>query len=143
RVPDLTLTFNTHPNPEVTPQGQLARAMAHVRKRGYDFVSFTSWVPYADRGAFYDQFACALLTFPQSLETDLSMRTRVYDYLWGGLPIISCAAPGTAEILAKYDAGLTSGCSAAALSHTLIDVLTNRSRYDALVRGTQRFVTEH
>ena len=39
------------------------------------------------------------MTFPQSIETDLSMRTRVYDYLWGGLPIVTSSAPGTDEII--------------------------------------------
>jgi len=62
------------------------------------------WVPYDDRGAFYDRFGAALMTFPQSLETDLSMRTRVYDYLWAGLPIVSSSAPGTDAIVEKYGA---------------------------------------
>ena len=48
----------------------------------------------------------ALLTFPRSLETDLSMRTRIYDYLWCGLPIVTSSAPGTDELLARYDAGV-------------------------------------
>ncbi|HEY2828805.1 MAG TPA: glycosyltransferase, partial [Thermoanaerobaculia bacterium] len=60
------------------------------------------WVPYDERGTFYDRFAAALMTFRQSLETDLSMRTRVYDYLWAGLPIVSSSAPGTDEIIERY-----------------------------------------
>jgi glycosyltransferase involved in cell wall biosynthesis len=93
------LTFNTHPNPELTPQGKLAEAMEHVQRRGYDFVTFEPWVPYEERAAYYDRFAVALLTFPPSIETDLSMRTRVFDYLWGGLPIVSSSAPETDEII--------------------------------------------
>ena len=34
------------------------------------------------------------------------MRTRVYDYLWGGLPIVTSSAPGTDELLTRYDAGV-------------------------------------
>jgi glycosyltransferase involved in cell wall biosynthesis len=105
RSPGMALTFNTHPNPELTPQGKLAEAMEHARGRGYDFVRFEPWVPYEERGAYYDQFALALLTFPQSIETELSMRTRVFDYLWGGLAIVSSSAPGTDEILEHYGVG--------------------------------------
>jgi glycosyltransferase involved in cell wall biosynthesis len=102
--PHLTLTFNTHPNPELTPQGKLAAAMKHARR--FDFVRFEPWVPYDERGVYFDRFALALLTFRQSLETDLSMRTRLYDYLWGGLPVVTSSAPGTDELLMRYQAGI-------------------------------------
>jgi len=104
KLAGLTLTFTRHPNPDITPQGELARAMQYVKDNGIDFVEFVPWVPYDDRGAFYDRFAAALMTFPQSLETDLSMRTRVYDYLWAGLPIVSSSAPGTDDIIERYGA---------------------------------------
>jgi hypothetical protein len=104
KLAGLTLTFTRHPNPDITPQGELARAMQYVKDNRIDFVEFVPWVPYDDRGAFYDRFAAALMTFPQSLETDLSMRTRVYDYLWAGLPIVSSSAPGTDDIIGKYGA---------------------------------------
>jgi len=104
-LPGTTLTFTTHPNPETTPQGKLAEAMAHCEKHGHDFVRFEPWVPYEQRAEFFDRFALALLTFPRSLETDLSMRTRVYDYLWCGLPVVSSSAPGTDDILHRYHAG--------------------------------------
>jgi hypothetical protein len=100
----LTLTFTRHPNPDITPQGELARAMQYVKDHRLDFVELVPWVPYDERGAFYDRFAAALMTFPQSLETDLAMRTRVYDYLWAGLPIVSSSAPGTDDIIEKYGA---------------------------------------
>jgi hypothetical protein len=68
-------------------------------------VRFEPWAPYEQRGAFFERFTLALLTFPRSIETDLSMRTRVYDYLWCGLPIVSSPAPGTDELLMRYGAG--------------------------------------
>lgn len=104
KLAGLKLTFTRHPNPDITPQGELARAMQYVQANGIDFVEFVPWVPYDDRGAFYDRFSAALMTFPQSLETDLSMRTRVYDYLWAGLPIVSSSAPGTDDIIERYGA---------------------------------------
>ena len=104
-IPAATLTFTTHPNPDITPQGKLAEAMAYARAKGYSFVQFEPWVPYEQRAEFFERFALGLLTFPRSIETDLSMRTRVYDYLWSGLPIVTSPAPGTDEILTRYSAG--------------------------------------
>ena len=105
-LPQISLTFTKHPNPSLTPQGKAAEAMQYVKKRGYEsFVRFEPWFEYERRFEFFERFALALLTFPQSLETELSMRTRVYDYLWGGLPILSSSAPGTDEILTCYRCG--------------------------------------
>ncbi len=139
RLPRITLTFNTHPNPELTPQGKAAEAMEHVRRNGYDFVRFEPWVAYEERAAYYDRFALALLTFPQSIETDLSMRTRVYDYLWGGLPVVSSSAPGTDEILTRYAAGfVVQGDSA----HDFADAVIRAMRED-MSAGARRFVDDH
>lgn len=138
-VPSMTLTFTTHPNPELTPQGKTAEAIKYAKE--FDFVRFEPWVAYAERGAFYDRFALALLTFPQSIETDLSMRTRVYDYLWGGLPIVTSSAPGTDELLTRYGAGLiVNSESPRAFARALLDAMRDRER---LRGGARRFVDDH
>ena len=144
-IPELTLTFTRHPNPELTPQGKAAEAMDHARRTGYgDLVRFEPWFAYEGRGEFFDQFALALITFPQSIETDLSMRTRVYDYLWGGLPIVSSSAPGTDELLREYGAGtVVPELSAEALAAEIVAVLGNDASYATMVAGTRRFVAEH
>jgi len=139
-LPDLTLTFTTHPNPSLTPQGKLADAIAYVKEKNYEFVRFEPWIAYEERAAFYSRFGAALLTFPQSIETDLSMRTRVYDYLWGGLPIVTSSAPGTDELLTTYGSGVVVRSSspddfAAALVRALRDT---RMR-----DGARRFADDH
>jgi glycosyltransferase involved in cell wall biosynthesis len=143
-VAGISLTFTRHPNPEITPQGKLAEAMEHVKKRGYDFVRFEPWVAYEQRAAFFDRFALALLTFPRSLETDLSMRTRIYDYLWCGLPVITSSAPGTDEILSKYHAGrVIAHDSPRAFANEVVALILAHETYYSMVRGTQQFVHDH
>jgi glycosyltransferase involved in cell wall biosynthesis len=141
-LPSISLTFNKHPNPSTTPQGKTAEAMEYVKRKRYDaFVRFEPWFEYERRGEFFDRFAIALLTFPQSLETELSMRTRVYDFLWGGLPIVSSPAPGTDEILAHYGCGTTvDSTSPRAFADAILQIF---SRQAALRNATQRFVAEH
>jgi glycosyltransferase involved in cell wall biosynthesis len=144
-LPDLTVTFTRHPNPDLTPQGKTAEAIAYASRRGYEsFVRFEPWVPYNDRGPFFERFRIALITFPQSIETDLSMRTRVYDYLWGGLPIVTSSAPGTDEILERYGAGSVIDAETAdAFAAAIVAILENDARYRKMIEGARRFVAEH
>ena len=159
-LPNATLTFTTHPNPDITPQGKLAEAMQHARAKKYDFVRFEPWAPYEQRAEFFERFTLALLTFPRSIETDLSMRTRVYDYLWCGLPIVTSSAPGTDELLSRYDAGsVVAEDSPQQFADEIVRILASvafspqrgekvpkadeGSRYDTMVAGARRFVAEH
>jgi glycosyltransferase involved in cell wall biosynthesis len=144
KVPMLKLTFNTHPNPELTPQSRTAQAMKYAKRKDYDFVRFEPWVAYDDRASFFDRFTIALLTFPQSIETDLAMRTRVYDYLWAGLPIVTSSAPGTDELLERYRCGsIVRSDDAAAFANEIAGILTDRERYAQMVNGTRSFVVHH
>ena len=141
-LPDMTLTFTTHPNPSLTPQGKLAEAIDYVKRSGYGFVHFEPWVEYEERGKFFARFGAALLTFPQSIETDLSMRTRVYDYLWGGLPIVTSSAAGTDDLLRHYGAGtVVDSVSPGEFAATLVRVLGGE--HVPMREGARRFVAEH
>lgn len=139
-LPEITLTFTTHPNPSLTPQGKLADAIAYVKEKKHGFVRFEPWVAYEERAAFYSRFGAALLTFPQSIETDLSMRTRVYDYLWGGLPIVTSSAPGTDELLTKYGAGVVVRSTSA---NDFAEALVHAIRDVHMRDGARQFVDDH
>lgn len=145
RVPGLTLTFNEHPNAALTPQKKATDAKMFIARRKWDdFVAFEPWAPYAEREAYYRQFDAAILTFRQSLETDLSMRTRVYDYLWSGLPIITSSANGTNEIIEKYGTGLVVDSDAAEdFADRITELVHDAARYRSMVDGTHRFVEDH
>lgn len=140
-LPRISLTFTHHPNPSLTPQGKAAQAIEHVKRRGFEsFIRFEPWFAYERRAEFFGRFALALLTFPRSLETELSMRTRVYDYLWGGLPIVSSPAPGTDEIITAYGCGvIVDSSSPRAFADAVLRAIADRT----MSAGTQRFVTDH
>ena len=136
-IHDLTLTFAYHPNAETTPQSQTERALQYAKSK--EFVEFVPWVSYDQRGEFFDRFSAALLTFPQSIETDLSMRTRIYDYLWGGLPIVTSSAPGTDEIIERYSAGdVIRGNDPRDYARAIVEVIKRGH-----ASGTRDFVNDH
>ena len=144
-LPDVSLTFTTHPNPELTPQGMTAEAIAYVKRKGYEaFVHFEPWFAYDRRAEFFDRFRISLITFRQSIETDLAMRTRVYDYLWGGLPIITSLAPGLDAELVRYEAGEVVDSDAPEFyASAIVKTLSGSDRYARMLDGTRRFVSQH
>jgi glycosyltransferase involved in cell wall biosynthesis len=68
------------------------------------------------------------------------MRTRVYDYLWCGLPIVSSPAPGTDELLIRHGAGRVVAEDFAA---EIVVTLSDFASYDSMTEGARRFVLEH
>jgi glycosyltransferase involved in cell wall biosynthesis len=143
-LPGTTLTFTTHPNPDTTPQGKLAEAIQYTKENRFDFVRFEPWASYESRGEFFEAFTLSLLTFPRSIETDLAMRTRVYDYLWCGLPVITSSAPGTDEVLLRYGAGaIVEDNTAEEFASRMIAVLGDAGKFESMRRGAARFVEEH
>jgi glycosyltransferase involved in cell wall biosynthesis len=144
-IADVTLTFTRHPNPDITPQGKAAEAIDYVRRKGYgEFVRFEPWVPYEERGRFFSRFSLALLTFRPSIETDLAMRTRIYDFLWGEIPVISSPAPGTDPILQEYGAGsVIAANDAAAFAAEIAAIFAARPRLETMRSGARAFVRDH
>ncbi len=142
--PELTLTFTRHPNADITPQSLFSRLRKYVDSTGAGFVTLEPWTPYEERGAFYDTFGLALLTFRGSLETDLAMRTRMFDCFWGELPVVTSSAGGTDPLLARYAAGtVVPGARPGDYAAAIVELLRAPGRYDEALRGCRRFTEEH
>lgn len=138
------LTFLENPNPGA-PRERFEHARSMVRKGGLEaVVDFLPWVRYEDRSTLYANHQLALLTFDRSLETDLSYRTRILDYLWGGLPVVSSSAPETDAILDRFGAGISVPSNDPdQLAGALIDILTSPGKMERLRAGARDFVREY
>jgi len=145
RDPRLSITFTFHPNAATTPQSLFNRLRADVERTGRSsFVKFEPWVAYEERRSFYDRFAFALLTFHPSLETDLAMRTRMFDCFWGGLPVISSSAGGTDPLVARYGSGtVVPSSSAEDYATAILDLLSDGEGYGKAREGCRQFVEDH
>ena len=49
------------------------------------------WVPYEERGAWLLEADLGVSAHPVHLETRFAYRTRIADYLWAGLPVVTSA----------------------------------------------------
>ena len=73
------------------------------------FVFFNDWVPYADRWRYLIEADVGLSTHHDHLETALSFRTRMLDYLWAGVPIVCTAGDVFASLVKERKLGLVVG----------------------------------
>lgn len=110
--PDIRLFFlgTQHPNPGVP-----AMAMAVAARNVADELGLTGrhvffnegWVEYGDRHNYLLDADAGVSSHFANVETLFSFRTRMLDYLWAGLPMISTEGDTFGRLIAEEGLGLT------------------------------------
>jgi GT2 family glycosyltransferase/glycosyltransferase involved in cell wall biosynthesis len=98
-----------HPNPEVPDMdiGAQTRALSEQLGLTNRHVFFNeTWVPYAERQNWLLEADCGVTTHYEHVETTFAFRTRVLDYLWTGLPIVTTAGDSFADLVANEGLGM-------------------------------------
>ncbi len=97
-----------HPNPLVEEMSMARRAQELAAELGLTdrYVFFnTEWVPYEERQAYLCEADIGVSTHFDTVETRFSFRTRVLDYLWAGLPIVSSRGDVLSELVDAWGLG--------------------------------------
>jgi hypothetical protein len=102
------------------------------------------WVPYDERADWLLDADAGVSTHLDHVETAISFRTRLLDYLWAGLPIVCTAGDSLAALVEQEGLGLTVPAGdidalAAALDRVLHDAELAASCRAAVARVAQRF----
>ncbi len=107
--PRTVVVFVDHPHPELTPLTAAARTRDLARDRGWlgREVRFESWRAYDRRFDLAQVSDLAVVTHRPGLETDLSLRTRLVDLLWLGLPVVVTEGGTMAQVVRRTGAGET------------------------------------
>ncbi|MGC1735325.1 MAG: glycosyltransferase [Pseudonocardiaceae bacterium] len=150
--PDLRLVFlgMRHPNPDVPEMGMAGqtRRLAHnLGLTGKQVFFNETWVPYADRQNWLLDADAGVTTHFEHVETTFSFRTRVLDYLWAGLPIVTTDGDAFAELVAAEELGVVVPAGdpvalAAALQRVLYDDDFAAGCRDRIAAVAQRFTWE-
>ncbi len=108
RDPRTVLVFVEHPHPESTPLAEAERVRSLAERRGWlgSTVRFEPWREYDRRFELAQVADVAVVTHRPGLETDLSLRTRLVDLMWLGLPAVVTAGGTMARVVAETGAGL-------------------------------------
>ncbi|MDQ2791112.1 MAG: glycosyltransferase [Actinomycetota bacterium] len=150
--PDLRLVFlgMRHPNPDVPEMGMAGQARRLADSLGLtgEQVYFNeTWVPYADRQNWLLDADAGVTTHFEHVETTFAFRTRVLDYLWAGLPIVTTDGDAFAELVAAEELGVVvpaqdPAALAAALQRVLYDDDFSAGCRDRIAAVAQRFTWE-
>jgi len=130
-IPEVRLYFLgvKHPNPAV-PAMQMAVAAQELAEEldllgTYVFFN-TAWVPYGDRHNFLLEADVGVSCHFSHVETAFSFRTRILDYLWASLPIVTTEGDAFGDLVTAEHLGVAVPAEdvpalAAALTKTLSD----------------------
>jgi hypothetical protein len=131
RQPSAKLYFlgMKHPNPEVPDMdiaGQTRARSAQLGLTGETVFFNDGWVPYNDRQNWLLDANCGVTTHYEHVETTFAFRTRVLDYLWAGLPIVTTDGDAFADLVRAERLGVVVPAEdavalAAALEKSLYD----------------------
>ncbi|HVV13210.1 glycosyltransferase [Amycolatopsis sp.] len=98
-----------HPNPEVAEMDIGARTVQLADRLGLTgkHVFFNEqWVPYGERQNWLLDSDCGVTTHFEHVETTFAFRTRVLDYLWAGLPIVTTDGDAFADLVRTEKLGV-------------------------------------
>ena len=112
RQPNVRLLFMglRHPNPDI-PEMRMAAAArdlaAELGLLGTHVFFNEGWVPYDDRQNYLLEADVGVSTHFVHVETTLSSRTRILDYLWASLPVVATEGDALADLVEERRLGLT------------------------------------
>jgi GT2 family glycosyltransferase/glycosyltransferase involved in cell wall biosynthesis len=146
---DLRLVFlgMRHPNPDVPEMGmagQTRRLAETLGLTGKQVFFNETWVPYADRQNWLLDADAGVTSHFEHVETTFAFRTRVLDYLWAGLPIVTTDGDTFAELVAAEQLGVVvpagdPAALAAALQRVLYDDAFAADCRERIAPVAQRF----
>lgn len=147
--PDARLVFlgMKHPNPEVGEMDIAERTRRLSEELGLTgkHVFFNEqWVPYDERQNWLLDADCGVTTHYEHVETMFAFRTRVLDYLWAGLPIVTTDGDALADLVRDERLGVVVPAQdhralAEALERCLYDTEFAAACRDRMVAVAERF----
>lgn len=143
---DIRLVFVAHPNPDLTPQETYGKVFNFCKEKGWlnRLVFFIDWIDYDLRENYYLESDVAISIHHPSLEASLSFRTRMLDYLWSGLPVITNEGGELSEIIGKNKVGFVlKDRSAEGLALLLEKILDDTQLLKDISRKGMELVRRH
>ncbi|MCB0047495.1 MAG: hypothetical protein KDD92_18875 [Caldilineaceae bacterium] len=108
--PDVKLIFpgTRHPNPAMAgmpTRNAAAMACAEELALRGTTVFFGDWVDYELWPSLLLECDVALTLHYDTVETQLAFRSRLFDYIWAGLPTVATTGDATSDLVRQYGLG--------------------------------------
>ena len=148
RLPNVRLYFLglKHPNPHVGEMSMAVqtRALADELQLTGTHVFFNEdWVPYEDRQNYLLESDVGVSTHFDHVETAFSFRTRILDYFWAGLPVVSTSGDALSDMIESAGAGIAvPPDDVGALEDALFDLLADEEARSAYATASKKLASE-
>jgi hypothetical protein len=132
----------THPNSGVPKMRMLSDAVELARELGildkYVFFNF-GWVDYNERVNYLMEADIGVSCHFDTLETQLSFRTRILDYLWAGLPIVCTKGDYFADLVQAEKLGFQVDYEdAGQFAENILRILDDKQLYETCSNNVKR-----
>jgi glycosyltransferase involved in cell wall biosynthesis len=130
-----------HPNPDVPEMDMAVRALRlseelDLRDKTVHFNM--QWVPYEKRQEYLLEADLGVSTHFNHVETSFSFRTRILDYIWAGLPVVSTEGDEFARWIIEHRTGkVVRFEDPDSIATAIADLLTDENLYRACVKAVQ------
>ncbi|MEY2473012.1 MAG: hypothetical protein QOK28_2341 [Actinomycetota bacterium] len=147
RVPNAKLYFLglELSSPDV-PKMKMAEAVVLRSKQLglYDTsIIFGDWAPYEEREAFLMEADIAISAAKDLAETRLAFRSRILDYLWAGLPVVTTSGDVLSDLVEREDLGIVvPPGNITMLANAMLQLLGNPARRAAMSARCERVASE-
>jgi len=136
----LVVMGGVHPRGHA-PDHEYRATVATAEKLGLidKSIYFVEWRPYDERVNWYLESDVAVVTHKQALETELSHRTRVIDFIWAGLPVVVSSGDEVGAMLNAAGCGVTVKVGdELGLASQLIEILQDEERRKKMTAAARR-----
>jgi glycosyltransferase involved in cell wall biosynthesis len=133
-----------HPDPKLPEMRKCIDAINLSKELDlYDkFVFFNEWVPYEMRQNFLLESGAGLSVHQEKIETEFAYRTRVMDYIWAKLPIITTEGDSIAKMVKDENIGeVVKYESTHQLARVIESVLANKSLRDIYKKNLEKIIS--
>ena len=101
------------------------------------------WVPYEDRQNYLLESDVGVSTHLDHVETAFSFRTRILDYFWAGLPVVSTSGDALSDMIEAAGAGIAVPPNdVGALEDALFDLLSDEQTRSACAMASAKLADE-
>ncbi|MCK5566803.1 MAG: glycosyltransferase, partial [Actinomycetia bacterium] len=141
---DIKLFFMgiSHPNPEVRALGMVNNTVSLSEKLDlYGNTVFFNfgWVDYENRQNYLLESDAGIITHPNHIETRFSFRTRILDYIWAGLPIITTEGDHLSDMVKIERMGIiTKDGDESDIARAILKMAQDRDFYESCRKNTEK-----
>jgi glycosyltransferase involved in cell wall biosynthesis len=145
-IPNARLVFlgTKHPNPAV-PRHEMAQKAIHLAGEMGELdksILFFEWLSTHEREALLSEADVGIICQPRSIESRYALRTRVLDYFWVKLPVVTSEGDVLSEVIKEHAVGWV---VPAGDVHALAEALTQALNYprSAIVQRYQELIESY